>query len=45
MSLFDRYCELKAPSLSEMDLLALTCLFIAYKYEEIAYYFKELIGS
>lgn len=45
MSLFDRYCELKAPELIEMDILAHTCLFIAYKYEEIAYYYKELIGS
>lgn len=44
VSLFDRYVELIAPEKSELGLLALTCLFVAYKYEEVAYLFKEVLA-
>lgn len=44
VSLFDRYVELKAPKPAELGLLALTCVFVAYKYEEVAYLYKEVLA-
>lgn len=43
-SLFDRYVELVGPEDSELGLLALTCLFVGYKYEEVAYLYKEVLA-
>jgi hypothetical protein len=44
VSLFDRYVELMSPENSCLGLLALTCLFVAYKYEEVAYLYKEVLA-
>lgn len=44
VSLFDRYVELISPEKAELGLLALVCLFVAYKYEEVAYLYKEVLA-
>jgi len=44
ISLFDRYTELKTPSLEQLGILSLTSLFIAYKHEEIAYLYQEVLS-
>lgn len=44
VSLFDRYVELVQPKKEEYGLLCLTCLYVAYKYEEVAYMFREVIA-
>lgn len=44
MSLFDRYCELKAPKTDRLGILALTSIFIAYKFEEVAYLFRDVLA-
>lgn len=44
VSLFDRYFELKSPKQSQLGLLALTSLFVAYKHEEIAFLFREVLA-
>lgn len=44
VSLFDRYIELISPPSEMLGLLALTCIFVGYKYEEVAYLFKEVLA-
>lgn len=44
VSLFDRYVELISPEKESLGLLALTCLFVAYKYEEVAYLYREVLA-
>lgn len=44
ISLFDRYTELKSPPLEHLGVLSLTALFIAYKHEEIAYLYREVLA-
>ena len=43
ISLFDRYVELKPPEEESLSILSLTTLFIAYKYEEVAYLYREVM--
>lgn len=44
VSLFDRYIELMSPPSESLGLLALTCIFVGYKYEEVAYLYKEVLA-